>query len=107
MSELRILRRSDVIEKTGLSRGTIENMREDGTFPMPVKLGPRSIGWIESEVDEWIQQKIEERDQAHEDLLKHQNHDGGGNNADIDAESEDQRGNQKIHRPHDVRGKSA
>jgi len=62
MSGLRILRRSDVIEKTGLSRCTIENMRADKIFPQPVKLGPRSIGWIESEVDEWIRQKIEERD---------------------------------------------
>ena len=66
MADLRILRRPAVIEKTGLSRCTIENMRKENKFPQPIQLGPRNIGWIESEVDEWIMQKIEERDKSEE-----------------------------------------
>ena len=40
--------------RTGLSRSTIYVRLEQGRFPRPVSLGARAIGWIESEVDEWI-----------------------------------------------------
>jgi prophage regulatory protein len=49
-----ILRRRQVEARTGLARSTIYQYIKDGAFPKPVQLGPRAVGWIESEVSEWI-----------------------------------------------------
>jgi prophage regulatory protein len=49
-----IKRRPEVEAKTGLSRSTIYEKMKNGTFPKPVKLGPRAVGWLETEVDAWI-----------------------------------------------------
>jgi prophage regulatory protein len=50
----RILRLEDVKERTGLSRSTIYLNVNKGTFPSPINLGARCIGWLESELDAWI-----------------------------------------------------
>ena len=57
---VRFLRLPEVLARTGLSRSTIYVRLEQGLFPRPVSLGGRAVGWIESEVDEWIRQRIEE-----------------------------------------------
>lgn len=49
-----ILRLNSVIEITGLSRSSIYNYIKAGTFPRPLKLGLRAVGWLASEVFEWI-----------------------------------------------------
>ena len=54
----RILRLSEVQARTGLSRTTIYEWRVEGRFPQPVGLGARSMGWIESEVEEWVRERI-------------------------------------------------
>jgi len=51
----RILRLSDVKERTGLSRSTIYLYINDGIFPRPISLGARCVGWLESEIDGWIE----------------------------------------------------
>jgi len=62
---VRILRLPEVQRRTGLSRSTIYVRLEQGRFPKPVSLGARAVGWIESEVDEWIRERIaESRDGA-------------------------------------------
>ena len=53
-----ILRRKQVEERTGLARSTIYQYINDGVFPRPVQLGPRAVGWIESEVSAWITERI-------------------------------------------------
>ncbi len=58
--QVRFLRLPEVLERTGLSRSTIYARLERKLFPKPVSLGARAVGWIESEVDEWIRQRIEE-----------------------------------------------
>lgn len=65
MSEISqtILRRDDVERATGLSRSTIYFMVSKGTFPKPVPLGGKAVGWVQSEVSEWIEARIAERDQ--------------------------------------------
>lgn len=50
----RILRIDDVIAMTGLGRTTIYGMLKHGTFPKPVKLGARAVGWREADVGAWI-----------------------------------------------------
>ncbi len=57
----RILRLSKVIDKSGYRRSSIIKKVKEGTFPAPVKLDEngRSVGWIESEIEEWIAKRIE------------------------------------------------
>jgi len=55
---LRILRRREVESRTGLCRSTIYARAADGTFPKPVGLGGRAVGWLELEVDEWLEQRV-------------------------------------------------
>jgi prophage regulatory protein len=59
---MRIIRLKEVIDSTGLARSTIYKYIGDGSFPKPVSLGDRCVGWVESEVHEWILARIEERD---------------------------------------------
>ena len=48
------LRRKQVETRTGLSRSTIYQYVKDGVFPKSVQLGPRAVGWLESDVSGWI-----------------------------------------------------
>lgn len=54
-----ILRLPAVKARTGLSRSTIYLRISEGSFPSPVSLGGRAVGWIESEINDWLNQKIE------------------------------------------------
>ncbi len=54
-----ILRRKQVQERTGLSRSTIYLRIAHGEFPKAVSLGARAVGWLESEVDEWLNSRVE------------------------------------------------
>jgi prophage regulatory protein len=56
----RILRLPNVIDRTGLSRSTVYQRVSEGRFPKPVSLGARAVGWVESEIEEWIGKQIEE-----------------------------------------------
>ena len=53
-----ILRRKDVQARTGLSRSTLYLRISQGTFPQSVPLGPRAVGWLESEVEAWLQGQV-------------------------------------------------
>lgn len=55
----RILRLPEVMTRTGLSRSTIYLRVSQGTFPKPVNLGGRAVGWVEAETQEWLQRQIE------------------------------------------------
>ena len=61
---MRIISLKEVIDLTALSRSTIYSYMAEGIFPKSVSLGERRVGWVESEVHEWILAKIEERDQV-------------------------------------------
>lgn len=53
-----ILRRRSVEARTGLSRSTIYLRMAQGTFPKSVPLGPRAVGWLENEVEAWLQAQV-------------------------------------------------
>jgi len=53
----RIIRAIEITHRTGLSLSTIKRLEQDGTFPRRRSLGPHAIGWIESEVNEWLQSR--------------------------------------------------
>ena len=61
---MRIIRLQEVKNCTGLGRSTIYKYIGEGSFPKPVSLGDRCVGWVESEVHDWILARIEARDSA-------------------------------------------
>ena len=59
--EHKVLRLPEVKKITGLSRSCIYKMISLGTFPKPISLGARSVGWLESEINDWLNAKIQAR----------------------------------------------
>jgi prophage regulatory protein len=67
----RFIRLNEVMSRTGYGRSSIYRKMEDGSFPKSLKLGgppkdpnefdSRAIAWIEVEVDQWIESRIEDR----------------------------------------------
>ncbi len=62
----RVLSYDDLRSEKGIrfSRQWILQLIKQGKFPKSVKLGEASIGFVESEVDAWIESLIEQRDEA-------------------------------------------
>ena len=54
-----ILRLPAVKIRTGLSRSTIYLRISEGNFPKAVPLGGRAVGWIEAEVNDWLNEQID------------------------------------------------
>ena len=79
----RFIRLPEVLSRTGYGRTSIYRKMEDGSFPRSVKLGGpledpnafdcRAVAWIEDEVEQWIDSRIEERDLVSTDLPAGQN----------------------------------
>jgi prophage regulatory protein len=62
LQKIAILRRKQVEARTGLSRSTIYLRIQKGTFPRPINLGIRAVGWVENEIETWLSSCIENRD---------------------------------------------
>jgi len=58
----KILRLPQVEEATGKSRSTIYKRISEGEFPKPVKLGTKSVGWVEDEIAQYNERRIAARD---------------------------------------------
>lgn len=58
MDTLRIVRRPEVESITGLSRSSIYAKMENGSFPTAIKLSERSVGWLEHEIQAWLENRI-------------------------------------------------
>ncbi len=56
--EQHILRLPTVKAITGLSRSTIYLRMSEGTFPEKISLGSRAVGWLETEVQDWLDERI-------------------------------------------------
>ena len=79
----RLIRLPEVLSRTGYGRTTIYRKMEDGSFPRSVKLGgppkdpnafdSRAVAWIEDEVEQWIDSRIEGRDSVSTDVPPRQN----------------------------------
>lgn len=61
---MKILKLKEVMDCTALGRSTIYKYISEDTFPKPISLGSRSVGWLESEVEDWIMARIAERDDS-------------------------------------------
>ncbi len=53
----RFIRLREVLHRTGLGRSTVYRWMDEGRFPKSVRLGGRSVAWIEHEIDEWLQDR--------------------------------------------------
>ena len=60
MQKDRIIRLPEVLERVSLSRTTIYQKIQEGSFPKQLKLG-RTSGWLESEIDAWIEKLANSR----------------------------------------------
>ena len=79
----RFIRLPEVLSRTGYGRTSIYRKMEEGTFPRSVKLGgppidpnvfdSRAVAWIEGEVEQWIESRIDERDSVSTDAFAVQN----------------------------------
>ena len=82
----RLIRLPEVLSRTGYGRTSIYRKMEDGSFPKSIKLGgppldpsafdSRAVAWIEYEVEQWIDSRIEERDLGSTDFPEDQNIEG-------------------------------
>ena len=57
----KILRLKQVVEITGTSKTTIYRWINANQFPRPINLSHASVGWLEADINDWIQSKIEAR----------------------------------------------
>jgi len=61
MAEKRFLRLKSVKDKTGLPTSSIYLMMKEGRFPSSIDLAPRTVAWLESEIDDWMMGRINSR----------------------------------------------
>ena len=55
-----VLRLKEVLEKTGMARSSLYSAIQKRQFPQSISLGERAVGWLEHEVEEWIQERVKE-----------------------------------------------
>ena len=60
-----ILRMPAVKLKTGLSKATIYLRIKQNSFPRSIELGGRAVGWLESDIETWIEEKVKESRSEH------------------------------------------
>ncbi|EHA6958932.1 AlpA family transcriptional regulator [Vibrio vulnificus] len=58
---MRFLKLKEVMEKTALSRSAIYRKMNEDQFPKSISLGDRAVAWVESEVEEWMENILMER----------------------------------------------
>ncbi|MFH0257041.1 AlpA family transcriptional regulator [Vibrio rumoiensis] len=59
---MKIIRLKEVISITGLSKTTIYSRMAENAFPKTISLGKNSVGWIESEIYQWVENLVADRD---------------------------------------------
>ncbi|MGR5354219.1 helix-turn-helix transcriptional regulator [Vibrio sp. DNB22_19_2] len=57
----KLIRLKEVMAITGLCRSAIYSNMKGGHFPLSVSIGTSSVAWVEAEVREWVDSRIEER----------------------------------------------
>ena len=55
------IRLPEVINRIGYKRTSIYEQISEGTFPAPIKLGPRAVAWVSEEIEEWMDARVAER----------------------------------------------
>jgi prophage regulatory protein len=63
MERNRIIRKKEVLDLVGLSDVSVWRWERAGKFPKRIQLGGNSVGWLESEIQAWIQNRANNRRQ--------------------------------------------
>jgi prophage regulatory protein len=72
----KILRLPDVLQRCGLSRSSLYALMAENQFPKSVKISMRSVGWVESDLDDWVQARIKDAERVRSHKIsanEHQN----------------------------------
>lgn len=59
-SNIRLIRMPEVLSKTGFKKSWIYLLISKNSFPKPIKMGARAIAFVEAEIDEWVEDRINE-----------------------------------------------
>ena len=59
---MKLIKLKTVMDCTGLARSTVYKFIAEDRFPKPVKLGARMVAWVEGEIQQWILERLDERD---------------------------------------------
>ncbi len=49
-----LLRREEVEKRVGLARSSLYREMRAGRFPLPVRVGPKAVRWVASEIEDWV-----------------------------------------------------
>jgi prophage regulatory protein len=72
-----ILRLADVEARCAVNRRTLYYWMERGMFPRPIHLGPRTVGWLNGDIEAWINDKAQaSRVAPYRSILRSDRHDG-------------------------------
>jgi len=58
----KLLRRVDVLQRCGISVSTLYRLMAIGKFPKNVNISERAVAWSNSEIEQWIEERMRERD---------------------------------------------
>jgi len=53
----RIIRKPELFSRLGLSDATIWRMEKSGKFPRRIQIGGKAVGWFDTEINDWLNQK--------------------------------------------------
>lgn len=67
---MRFIKLDEVMHCTGLGRSSIYKYMNNGDFPRSISLGDRAVAWIESEVHDWMAEKLAMRDKLQQRVYK-------------------------------------
>jgi len=57
-----IIRKAEVLKRTQLSASSVDRLEADGKFPQRLQLSPYTVGWLNSEVENWIDERVRARE---------------------------------------------
>ncbi len=60
--KIRFIRLKEVLAICGMSRSSVYDAIKKGRFPKPVKVEGTTTAWVRSEIDQWVQERINARD---------------------------------------------
>jgi prophage regulatory protein len=60
---MRLIRLVGVLDKTGISRAQLYKLMQKNEFPSNVKISERAVAWVESEIEAWMKNRLEIRDE--------------------------------------------
>jgi len=59
--EVRILRLPEVCRVVGIGRSMVYQLESEGRFPRRVRIGLRAVGWVDKEIQAWVNQRALQR----------------------------------------------